>query len=348
MDKIKNMKYKSAYILMKALPFTKGHQYLIDTAIEKSEKVTVLVGSLPTEPISGEIRFNWLKQHYKGYNNVTIKHCDEILPQYPEEHPDFWNIWVDVVKRYCPDDIDVIFTSESYGDPYAKHLGIEHYLVDLERKTVPISGTLARSKPFSNWDYLPDVVKPYFTKRIAIMGPESTGKSVLTKRLAEYFNTDFVEEYGRTVYEENGNSVSIEDFIKISTGRQKIEDDKIKTANKLLICDTEDITTYYLSKEYHPNDYKKVEEFLLNKIATKPQYDIYILLRPDCDGVQDGTRIFLEERLRHFHIIENLLCQLNCRYVVIDGNWEDRFEKSIRWISTFFLTSNHHSQLVYT
>ena len=141
--------YKSGYVLMKAMPFHNGHKFLIDTAIVNSEKVTVIVGSLPTEPIPGNIRFKWVKEQYRTNPNVTVVHCNEVLPQYPEEHPDFWNIWVDVVKRYCPADIDVIFTSESYGDPYAKHLGIKHHLVDIDRKLVPVSGTLVRKDPLS-------------------------------------------------------------------------------------------------------------------------------------------------------------------------------------------------------
>jgi len=322
---------------MKAMPFHLGHKYLIDTAINYSKKVTVLVGSLNSDPIPGEIRYQWVKETYKNNNNVIVKWCNEDLPQYPEEHEDFWNIWVDVAKRYCPSDIDVIFTSENYGDPYAKHLGIKHYLVDLERKNYPISGTLSRAETFKYWNYLPDIVKPYFVKRIAIMGPESTGKSNLSINLAKYYNTQYVEEYGRTVYEENGNHVSIEDFIKISLGRQKIEDEKLKISNKILFCDTEDITTYYLCKEYYPNTWIENKDFFEKKISNK-NYDLYILLKPDCEGVQDGTRCFLHHRDAHYQIIKDLLIQKNCNFVEIGGDWDNRFNLSINKINENFFS----------
>ena len=330
-------KYESAYVLGKFMPFHLGHKYLIDTAAKLSKKVTVLVGSLPTEPIPGELRYNWVKETYKDNKVVDVKWCNEVLPQYPEENPEFWNIWVDVAKRYCPSDIDVIFTSELYGDPYAKHLGIKHHLVDLDRKKFSVSGTLSRNDPFGYWDYLPDVVKPYFVKRVVIMGPESTGKSTLSINLAKHYNTEFVEEYGRTVYEENGMHVDIDDFIKISIGRQKIEDEKIKVANKILFCDTEDITTYYFSKEFYPNDYEKVEDFLLGELNRKKNYDLYILLKPDCEGVQDGTRSFLSERERHYQIIKNLLIERGCEFVEIEGGWKERFDKSINVINNKIL-----------
>lgn len=331
-------KYKSGYVLGKFLPFHLGHKYLIDTAIDNCEKVTVLVGTLPSESIPGAIRYQWVKDTYKNNQNVTVKWCNEVLPQQPEEHPYFWNIWVDVVKRYCPNDIDVIFTSENYGDPYAKHLGIKHHLVDIERKKYPVSGTLCRNETFKYWDLLSNESKSYFVKKIAIMGPESTGKSTLTKILAERFNTEYVEEYGRTVYEENGNSVSVSDFIKISTGRQKIEDEKTKKANRILLCDTEDITTYYLLKEYYPNNWTEVKHWFYHRMNEYKNYDLYLLLKPDCDWVQDGTRTFENNRWEQYEIIKSFLIQKNCNFVEIGGNWNNRFNESLKIINEHFFS----------
>ena len=323
--------YKSGYVLGKFMPFHYGHKYLIDTAIEYSDKVTVVVGSLPTEPIPGSIRFKWVTEQYRTNPNVTVVHCDEVLPQYPEEHEDFWNIWVNVVKRYCPDDIDVIFTSETYGDPYAEHLGIKHHLVDLERHTFNISGTEVRANPLLNWFMIPDHVKPYFVKRVAIMGSESCGKSTLTKNLANYYNTNYVEEYGRTVYENNGNYVSVMDFAHISVGRQIIEDAMIKQANKLLFCDTEDLTTCLFLDMYYPDgnnlDAAKttVKKFLWASLDQNKQYDLYILLKPDCEAVQDGTRNYLDDRWTHYNSIKSHLIDRGCVFIEVGGTWEERF-----------------------
>jgi HTH-type transcriptional repressor of NAD biosynthesis genes len=328
--------YNSAYILGKFLPFTKGHKLLIDTALQKSGKVTVLVCSLEREPIPGDIRFHWAKKIYHNEPRVEIIHCTEELPQYPEEHPDFWKIWVDVVKRYCPNDIDVIFTSELYGETYAKHLGIKHHMVDLERQIVPISGTKARTEPFEHWNYLPHEVKQYFVKRIAIMGPESVGKSTLTKKLASYYNTNFVEEYGRTVYENNGNKVTIDDFIPISKGRQDLENWISQHSNRVIFCDTEDLTTYIFSKMYCPNDYKTTERYFINALNTKKKYDLYLLLKPDCDAVQDGTRNFLEERWNHYNILKEEMINRGYEFIELGGSWDDRTEDAKFIISDKF------------
>lgn len=328
--------YKSGYILGKFLPFHLGHKHLIDSGLEQCEKLTVLICSLKSEKIPGELRFSWLKEVYKKETTITIKHCAEELPQYPEEKSDFWDIWIDVAKRYCPSDIDVIITSENYGDTYAKYLGIKHHMVDIERKTFPVSGTKVRGNPFQNWKFIPKEVRPFFIKRIAIMGPESTGKSTLTANLANYFNTNFVPEYGRLIYEIE-NKVEIKDFIPISTGRQEIEDWMIKDSNRFIFCDTEDITTYIFSKMYCPSEYLQTEKYFLSQLEEKKKYDLYLLLKPDCEPVQDGTRNFLKEREDHYNVIKNWLIKLDCNFIEIGGNWKERTQTSIEIIKDLFI-----------
>lgn len=328
-------KYKSAFIVMKALPFTKGHKYLIDSAISLSDKVTVLVCSLIREPIPGELRFKWVRDTYKENNSVIVLHYTKEVPQYPEEHKDFWNIWTNIAKESCSD-MDVLFTSELYGIPYSEHLNVKHEMVDLERKTVPISGTSARTNPFNNWDYIPDIVKPYFIKRVSIMGPESTGKSTLTKKLANNYLTNYVEEYGRTVYEENGNKIYLKDFIPISIERQKLEDSIIKESNKLIFCDTEDLTTWLFSKMYFPNEYEKIKEYFEDILLNKKKYDLYILLKPDCNFIQDGTRNFENNRWEHYNELKREMVNRNFNFVEIGGSWENRFIQSKKIIKKTF------------
>ena len=319
-------KYKSGVVFGKLMPCTKGHQYLINTALNNCDKVTVIVCSVIDEPIPGELRFGWVKEIYKNEKRINIVHCSEELPQYPEEDKaTFWCLWADVIRRYSPEDIDCLFTSEEYGEPFSKYLGTSHYLVDLKRETYPVSGTAVRKDPFGNWRHLPDVVKKYYIKRIAIVGPESVGKSTLTKNLATYFSTNFVDEYGRFVYEHNGNKVSIDDFILISEGRQELENWVSKYSNRVVFCDTEDISTYVASQMYYPEQYYKVHDFFKKKMESSRRYDLYILLDPGVPAVQDGTRGFLNDRIIHYEMIKEELIRWNCKFVEVGGNHSDRF-----------------------
>lgn len=104
----------------------------------------------------------------------------------------------------------------------------------------------------------------------------------------------------------NGNSISLKDFIPISKGRQSLEDWLIKKSNKIIFCDTEDITTYLFLKMFC-DDYKEEEIWFLNTINNKSKYDLYILLKPDCEAIQDGTREFLDSREYHYQDIKKKL-----------------------------------------
>jgi HTH-type transcriptional repressor of NAD biosynthesis genes len=328
-------KFKNSLVLGKMYPFTKGHHYLIDSAVSQSEIVHVIITHNTSQTIPGEVRFNAIKETYKNNKNVKVYSVsDEGLPAYDHECEtldEFYSYWVPLVYSEI-EDLDAVFTSENYGDDFAKYLGVAHVLVDKDRLNVPISGTMIRQDPFKYWDYIADAMKSFFVKRIAIMGPESVGKSTMTKNVSNNLGTNFVPEYGRLIYEIN-NSVTIDDFIPISKGRQEIEDWMIKFSKKYVICDTEDITTYLFSKMYCPDEYQKVEPYFLNALKTKPKYDLYILLKPDCEGVQDGTRNFLEERWDHYEVIKSHLISYGCNFVEVGGDWRERENEVIRLIN---------------
>ncbi len=308
-----------------------GHKFLIDTASKHSEKVYVLMCSLKREPIDGELRYGWLKEIYKDTNVEIIWVTDE-NPQYPEEDPiNFWDIWLNTFNTHLPEKCDAVFSSEDYGFEIAKRMGIEHFLVDKERSIVPICATKIREDAHKYWEYIPDVVKPYFVKNIAIVGTESSGKSILAKNLANYYKTLVVEEYGRFYVEEINSDLELNDFEEITQGHIALTNEAIKFANKLLISDTEAVTTKVFCKLYCHNDYHLLNEYFDNIIKNQ-KFDKYILLDYDTPSVQDGTRVFLDKRKEHFEMIKAELKHYNIPYEIVSGNWEERFNKAVEII----------------
>lgn len=331
--------YKNGLCLMKAYPPHYGHFYLIDTALSMCDKVQVMICYNKSQTIPGDVRYKSMLERYGTNNNVIIHLVpDDGLPQYDwecETLDEFYSYWVPFVYKYV-DKLDVVFTSEDYGDDFAKYLGIKHHLVDKLRVNYPVSGTAVRSNPYINWNFINKEIKKYYMKRIALMGPESVGKSTLTEKLAKHYSTNFVEEWGRKVYEDKGGNLSLMDFIRISNERQELEDKLIVDSNKIIFCDTEDITTYIFSKMYYPSECKLIEKFFNDKLKKSNKYDLYILLKPDCEAFQDGTRKFIDERLSHYDVIKSKLQDMSCNFVEIGGDWNFRFNQSVKIIDKLF------------
>lgn len=162
------------------MPLHLGHEHLINTAIANCDHLTITVCTLSREPIPGDLRFNWMKQRYAkeiAEGKVNVVHLKEDwMPQEPDEcysREIFYATWAAALKTLAKERIDVIFTSELYGFPVAEALGCEHFLVDLERKTIPISGTKVRNNPDENLQYLNPEVRKYFTMDVNNYGKES-------------------------------------------------------------------------------------------------------------------------------------------------------------------------------
>ena len=327
-------KFKNGLVLGKFYPFHLGHKFLIDTAITNCDTVHILVCSLPNETISGGFRANWIKETYKDNKNVKVYHIDKELPQYPNECESvdiFYKLWCTVVYSAVKE-LDVVFTSEEYGDEFAQYLNVEHFLVDKERKTFPISGTKIRNNNLENWEFIPDVAKSYFTKRVVLLGPESVGKSTMTKMLADHFGVGYVEEYGRTYTEEHGtDNLSAMDFENITMGQSKLLVEELRNnPNKLVICDTEAITTKVFGEMYIDG----FENDMIESFIKLQKYDLYLLLDVDVEWKQDGSREFPNEREKHFNKLEQQLNYYNKPYKKIsaDGDYQKRFEKAVQLV----------------
>ena len=152
----------TGFLLGKFLPPHRGHMHLIETARSYVDHLTVLVCSLECEPIPGELRYQWLRNLFPS---VNVQHFAEDIPQYPHEHPDFWALWLAVIRRYVLIGPDLVFTSETYGHKLAEVLGAGHVCVDLPRAAFPVSGSAVRADPAAYRQLLPLPVQTYFAQR---------------------------------------------------------------------------------------------------------------------------------------------------------------------------------------
>jgi HTH-type transcriptional repressor of NAD biosynthesis genes len=165
-------------------------------------------------------------------------------------------------------------------------------------------------------------------KRIALLGPESCGKSYLTEYLARYFQTVCVEEYGRTYCEKFGMDLTELDFAHIAGGQLYREDEMAKLANRILFCDTELIITQVWSEIY----FNGVCQPWIVEAGKRRHYDHFLLLAPDIPWVNDGLREYEQKRTWMFERLKAILEERNLPYTIISGSFEQRDKDAIETV----------------
>ena len=339
---------KTGVIIGKFLPLHLGHVNFINRSSTKTDKLIVVVCHSSRDKklceeygipeITVKDRLRWLHTIYQDLGHIEIRSLDESeIPAYPHG----WKEFTGLLKKTVPEKIDFIFSGEPSYDSFFKELlpEAEHVLIDPERTEHKISGTQIRENPYKNWEYLPAVVRPFFCRKVVLIGTESCGKTTLTKFLAKAFNTSWAEEYGRNyVYEECGGSednLKYEDYIKIAMHQKKLEDEAVRHSNKIVFIDTEAIVTQFYCKLY-----EGCEDPAINEIIKRQNYDLWLYLENDVQWVDDGLRKNSsdEERNKGKRILAELLEKHNIadKIKFISGNYEERLDKALGVIKEEF------------
>ncbi|NME68599.1 AAA family ATPase [Flammeovirga aprica] len=307
-------------VLGKFMPIHSGHINLIEFATTKCDEVIVWICVSNKETMTADLRFKWVKEIFKNQPKIVpilFEYDEALFPNTSESSTSVSKIWSEAIKKHLPK-IDVIISSEKYGDYVAEYLEIEHIHYPLPRQ---ISATEIRQNPYKNWGFVPEVVKPYYFRKICILGTESTGKSTLTKKLAEVFKSEYVSEAGRDIVE-NSNTCNAHDLMDIAQTHANLILQKSKKLDRILFIDTDiNITKSYSKFLFNQELY--VEEW----IEEANKCDLYIYLDNDAPFIQDGTRLSEPDRntLDGFH--KTQLKRAGIDYHLIQGDWNERFEK---------------------
>jgi NadR type nicotinamide-nucleotide adenylyltransferase len=167
-------------------------------------------------------------------------------------------------------------------------------------------------------------------KKIAIVGPESTGKSTMSQQLAKFYKVPWVPEYARYYCAALTTDCTLQDEINMFHGQLALEEAVLASAQTdFIICDTTFVTVKIWSDEM----LGETPQIVLDALKNKP-YDFYLLLDIDLPWQDDPLRDFPHKRQHFMQIWHQELKSLNANYQVISGT-ETRLQNAVTAINKF-------------
>lgn len=326
-------------------PLHIGHLHDIIRAASMCEELYVMISWCEKrESTTKELRYRWIYNNVKHLKNVKIILIEDKAVSKEEYNTDYyWEKGANDIKKTIGKPIDAVFCGSDYlgTNRFESLYAPESDVIYFDRKEVPISSTELRFDVYENWQYIPPICRPYYTKKVLVVGGESTGKSTLVQNLAIAYNTNFVREIGRDTCEVAGG----EDFMDKNDLyenllRQKVEEIKaLENSNKIIFIDTDALTTKFYSSFLLENkdDIKKCDD-LADAITRINDFDLVLFLEPTVDFVQDGTRNekIAADRLKYSNQIKELFKQHHIDFVSLDGDYLNRFNKAKELIEDRF------------
>jgi NadR type nicotinamide-nucleotide adenylyltransferase len=309
-------------IIGKFLPPHRGHAFLIETALGRVDRLVVLVCSLAREPIPGARRAGWLREMFPA---ADVRHLTDENPSWPHEHPRFWEVWTESIRRHVPAGPDVVFSSEDYGEELARRLGASHVLVDRERRAFPVCGTAVREDPVRHWAFVPDCVRPELVRRVVVAGPESTGKTTLARDLAAQLSTACAPEFARRHLDRKYRGAALsppcreEDLPEIARGQLAGEDEAARLSRGVVVCDTDLYATWFYAEEYFGACPAWIRE-----TARTRRYDLHLVLDADVPWVEDPQRDLPHRRAGMLRWLLAALRADGRPHRLVSGSWQDR------------------------
>ncbi|MEO1051347.1 MAG: ATP-binding protein [Bacteroidota bacterium] len=165
--------------------------------------------------------------------------------------------------------------------------------------------------------------------KIAITGPESTGKTTLSTALAESYQTAWVPEYARSYIDQLDRPYEQKDLLIIAKEQVRQEEAAIRNANRLIFCDT-DLTVIKIWSEHK---YGSCDPEIL-KLLKQQHYDLYLLTGLDIPWEEDDQREHPHLREFFYAWYKKELTALQVNLVEIQGDTIERMKLAKKAIDT--------------
>jgi HTH-type transcriptional regulator, transcriptional repressor of NAD biosynthesis genes len=352
------MKALHGLVIGKFYPPHAGHKLLIRTAAHQCARVSVIVMAASHESLPLQDRVEWMREIHRDDPGVVVT---GIIDDVPVDYGDdaIWEQHVALMRQALDSiaavPVDAVFSSEPYGDELARRLGARAVTLDVKRELAPVSATRVRADPPAMWEFLEPVVRGALALKVVLVGAESTGKTTLSRALADQLRarggadglTRWVPEYGRdysvqkyadaigqaalaglprpgfeSVVWESG------EFLHIARTQRRMEEAEARLGGPVLVCDTDVFATAIWHERYMGSSCAEVEA-----LAEKGRGDLYLLTHHDDvpfaqDGIRDGESIRAWMTGRFAEALD----RTRRRCVIVRGTYEECLMQGLRAI----------------
>lgn len=347
----------NALVIGKFYPPHAGHRHLIEKAAAGADHVYVLVQGSRFETLTAAQRADWLREEFDGANVTIVPVRDDCPEDYASD--EIWTAQLEnmrwALKAQGVENIDAVYTSESYGERLAQAFGAVHVPVDPARATHHVSGTMCREDLTGNWHQLVPAARRGLAVRVIVVGAESTGTTTLSEDLRAHYRQQFpaiadVPEYGRyytyqllEALQGTRADATVEDLVWTATdfgiiaNRQTELEQAAAEAAPLVIADTDALATtlwerYYLGDgSYGSYDAQ----------THLPRRDVYLLT--DHNGVEfedDGWREGEHRRPEMTEWFKETLTDEGHSWILVTGSPERRLATATAVIDAMLTQRN--------
>ncbi|WP_441248045.1 AAA family ATPase [Kitasatospora sp. McL0602] len=359
-------RFRHGLVIGKFYPPHAGHHFLIRTAADACERVTVVAMAADVESVPLASRVQWLTEAWAGHPHVRVAGVTDNL-EVDYDSAEVWAGHVALMRQGVTaaaptaPPVDAVFSSEPYGVELARRFDAAPVVLDQARETFAVSGTAVRADPVAHWAALEPPVRAWFSRRVVVLGAESTGTTTLSRDLAEALRarggphapTGWVPEYGReltiaklavarAVADPAGPAPTVfdlewtdEDFELVARRQTADEDRAARAGGPVLVCDTDALATTVWQERYRGATTAAVHELA----AALPPRALYLLTSDqgvpfDDDGLRDGEHLrpWMTDRFRE------VLTTGRTPWLELTGDRTDRLGQALAAVDRLLVT----------
>lgn len=307
----------SGLVVGRFLPPHLGHLHLLENARRQVERLYVQIIADVADAPPVDLRAAWLRALLPDAVVLVRMDDDSASP--------------------LPSRIDAVFGSGPEARRAATALGARLLPVDPDHRAIPLRSAQVRANPRACADALPDVVRRWYgfdakphpreVVRVAIVGPECTGKSTLAARLSAMLGGTVVPEHAEALLAGGAcdrhalRPADLEDFAR---GQIASEDALAALRGGLLLCDSDLLTTRLYAEQLLGG----CPEWVVRE-ARDRRYDLTLLTAPGTPWEDAPHRVDPTGRETFFAHMKLELERMDRAPLILTGDWENRFQTAL-------------------